>query len=308
MADATPRSRGHLNPGDPGVVFDRFTLDDDLNPLVRHVWVVRWHVPAGEELTQRVLAYPAFNVVFEHSTARAGTASPGPAAGAEPRPAAPAGRIFAPSGRISTRRLTGSGWGVGLLLRPCAGRVLLSRSGTTPGDVPPQGTVLEDAPGASAARLLTGADATGADATGGLSDMARDGLRGILSRWLRPVLELVDDRDRLVNEACLLAETDASLQRAADLAARLGVAPRTLERATRDYVGLVPKWLIECRRLQDAATTLYARPATDLSRLAAELGYADYAHLSRRYRAVLGETPRATREAGRAHAEAAAAR
>jgi transcriptional regulator GlxA family with amidase domain len=67
----------------------------------------------------------------------------------------------------------------------------------------------------------------------------------------------------------------------------------------REYLGLSPKWLIECRRLQAAATTLYVEPDAELSRLAVELGYVDYAHFSRRYRAVLGETPNATRNAGR---------
>jgi transcriptional regulator GlxA family with amidase domain len=121
----------------------------------------------------------------------------------------------------------------------------------------------------------------------------------VLNAWLAPLAQRVDERDRLVNETCRLAEEDASLDRASDLAERVGVAPRTLERTLREYLGLSPKWLIECRRLQAAATTLYVEPDAELSRLAVELGYVDYAHFSRRYRAVLGETPNATRSAGR---------
>jgi AraC-like DNA-binding protein len=281
VTDAGPHSRGHLNPGDPGVVFDRFTLESDLDALVRHVWVVRWAVPAGDERIQRVLAYPTFNAVFEGD--------------------APA-RLFPPTGRVGARRLHGSGWGVGLLLQPCAGRVILAGTRLAPYGVAQTGAVLDAAPAASVAHILAGA---GADAP--LADDARAELAGTLERWLRTYLDRLDERDLFVNEACFLAETDASLQRAADLAFRLGVAPRTLERATRDYVGLSPKWLIECRRLQEAATTLYSNGDADLSELAATLGYADYAHLSRRYRAVLGETPRATRDAGRARALRAAA-
>jgi AraC-like DNA-binding protein len=56
--------------------------------------------------------------------------------------------------------------------------------------------------------------------------------------------------------------------------------------------------LIECRRLQQAATTLFTAPGTDLSELAARLDYTDYAHFSRRYRAVLGESPDTTRRTG----------
>jgi AraC-like DNA-binding protein len=59
---------------------------------------------------------------------------------------------------------------------------------------------------------------------------------------------------------------------------------------------MTPKWLIECRRLQYAATTLFGEPDTELSELAAELGYTDYAHFSKQYEKVLGESPRSTRE------------
>ena len=52
--------------------------------------------------------------------------------------------------------------------------------------------------------------------------------------------------------------------------------------------------------MQEAATTLYARPDTDLTDLALSLQYVDYAHFSRRYKDVLGETPDQTRAAARA--------
>ncbi|HET9082296.1 MAG TPA: hypothetical protein VFO01_17495 [Trebonia sp.] len=65
----------------------------------------------------------------------------------------------------------------------------------------------------------------------------RDELAGVLRAWLLPVAAGVDDRGRLVNEACRLAEEDPGLTRAADLAARLGVSPRSLERLVRSPVG-----------------------------------------------------------------------
>lgn len=270
MTDAAPRSRGHLNPGDPRAVFDRFTLPASLDELVRHVWVVRWDVPeGGEAVDQRVLTYPAFNAVVEGAPG-----GPAPAAG-----------LFPPTGRVGVRRLKGRGWAVGVLLRPSAGRILLEGRGVPPRAVPAEGIPLDDAP---VERI--------ADA---MSHTSREPLAAALTDWLLPYAERVGERDRLVDEACRLAEVEASIDRASELAARLGVAPRTLERTVREYLGLSPKWLIECRRLQAAAVTLYQAPAADLSALAVQLGYADYAHFSRRYRAVLGETPNATRRAGR---------
>lgn len=269
MADAAPRSRGHLNPGDPRAVFDRFTLPSALDELVRHVWVVRWDVPKGETVDQRVLTYPAFNVVVEGAARDAVT-----------------GGLFPPTGRVSVRRLEGRGWAVGVLLRPSAGRILLDGRGVLPRAVPAEGVPLDDAP---VERI--------ADA---MAQRWREPLVAALTNWLLPYAECVGERDRLVDEACRLAEMEASINRASELAARLEVAPRTLERTVREYLGLGPKWLIECRRLQAAAVTLYQEPETDLSALAAQLGYADYAHFSRRYSTVLGETPNATRRAGSA--------
>jgi methylphosphotriester-DNA--protein-cysteine methyltransferase len=71
----------------------------------------------------------------------------------------------------------------------------------------------------------------------------------------------------------------------------------------RKFIGVTPKWLMECRRLQYAATTLHAQPDTNLTQLAMDLHYVDYAHFFRRYKDVLGETPDETRtSAKQAHA------
>ena len=49
--------------------------------------------------------------------------------------------------------------------------------------------------------------------------------------------------------------------------------------------------LIRRRRLQEAAQRLREQPDTELAALAAELGYADQAHLAGDFRTVLGLTP-----------------
>jgi AraC-like DNA-binding protein len=120
-------------------------------------------------------------------------------------------------------------------------------------------------------------------------------LPALLSRWLGPLAARVDDRGRLANRICRLAEEDDAIVRVADLARRASLSPRSLERRVVDHIGLTPKWLIECRRLQQAATTLHAHPDTNLTELALSLQYVDYAHFSRRYKEVIGETPDQTR-------------
>lgn len=257
-----PTSKGHLNPGDPELSFERFELGAELSELVRHVWIVRWDVPPGEVRPQRVLTYPAFNAAIEPGTAA----------------------LYGPHARVRVQELRGRSWVVGVLFRPAAGP-LLTR--TDPAEL------------AGASEPLPGAPRAGVEQIMESSPFDRAALARVLQAWLGPLAARVDDRGRIVNLACRIAEEDPEMLRAVDLAARVGLTPRSLERLTRRHIGVTPKWLIECRRLQHAATTLFREPDTNLSGLAAELGYTDYAHFSRQYRRVLGESPRQTRDHGR---------
>ena len=257
-----PESRGHLNPGANGVHLDRFQLGPGLSDLVRHVWVPRWAVPDGEVRPQRVLTYPAFNAVIMPERAD----------------------LYGPDARVQVQELRGSSWAVGILFRPAAGPLLTA---TDPVALAGASEPLPTAPAGQVRQVMEAAV------------YPRDELVRVLRGWLLPIAVGVDDRGRLVNEACRLAEEDPAITRAADLAARLGVSPRSMERLVRAHIGVTPKWLIECRRLQHAATTLFTAPETDLSVLAADLGYTDYPHFSRQYQRVLGETPRESREHGK---------
>ena len=55
-------------------------------------------------------------------------------------------------------------------------------------------------------------------------------------------------------------------------------------------LGLTPKWLIQRRRLQEAAERLRGHPA-GLGEVAAVLGYADQAHFTRDFARVTEMTP-----------------
>ena len=257
-----PESKGHLNPGSSGLRFDRFELGPGLSDLVRHVWVPRWMVPDGEVRPQRVLSYPAFNAVITPEYAS----------------------LFGPDSRVQVQELRGTSWGVGILFRPAAGPLLTA---TDPVTLIGSSEPLPTAPAGRLRQIMAEAEYN------------RGAVVRVLRAWLVPIAAGVDDRGLLVNEACRLAEEDPDLTRAADLAARLRLSPRSLERLVRSQVGMTPKWLIECRRLQEAATTLFGSPDTDLSLLAADLGYTDYPHFFRQYQRVVGESPRTTRDRGR---------
>ena len=84
---------------------------------------------------------------------------------------------------------------------------------------------------------------------------------------------------------------DPELTRVDSVAALRGTSVRGLQRLFAEYVGIGPKWVIRRYRLREITERLAAGGPVDWAGLAAELGYADQAHLVRDFRAMVGETP-----------------
>jgi AraC-like DNA-binding protein len=113
------------------------------------------------------------------------------------------------------------------------------------------------------------------------------------------VPDAVDPAVTLADRAATVAEGDRSVLRVADLAARLDVGVRALQRVFAEYVGVSPGRLIRRCRLQEAALRAAQGPL-DWAALAADLGYYDQAHLVRDFTAVIGAPPgRFTAASGR---------
>ncbi|GAA3812458.1 hypothetical protein GCM10022226_36430 [Sphaerisporangium flaviroseum] len=101
-------------------------------------------------------------------------------------------------------------------------------------------------------------------------------------------------RDPLAEEVAALVglvESDVSMTRVDELAARSGRSVRSLQRLFRDHVGIGPKWVILRFRLHEAAERIH--DGLDLATLATELGYTDQAHLTRDFTAAVGMPPAA---------------
>ena len=261
-----PTARGHLTPGARATV-TRLPAPDDVARLVRQLWIPEWDLPAGERVEQRVLGYPASNVVVEPD----GVA------------------LHGPTTRASARVLSGRGWAVGVLLRP-AGVLLFT-------DRPAElldGTAPLDAPGLRSAVAAAMAEPEPAARHGAAAALLQGHVRALAAR-LRPE----DLRDGLLaNRMVDLVEAGRGARTPAGLARELHVSERSLQRLAARFVGMPPQLLLRRRRLQEAAERMRAEPAADLGALAAELGFADQAHLTREFRAVLGTTPRGYGRAG----------
>lgn len=78
----------------------------------------------------------------------------------------------------------------------------------------------------------------------------------------------------------------------AELAREVGWSRRHLSERFRAEFGLPPKVAARILRFEQAVSLLKRRPRTKLADLAADLGYADQAHLTREWHALAGCSPR----------------
>jgi AraC-like DNA-binding protein len=77
-----------------------------------------------------------------------------------------------------------------------------------------------------------------------------------------------------------------------ELAGEIGWSRRHLTEQFRTEYGLAPKVAARVLRFERAVWQLKAKPQTRLADLAADLGYADQAHLTREWHAIAGCSPR----------------
>jgi AraC-like DNA-binding protein len=237
--------------------FTRLPAPERVAGLVRWFWVPEWHLEPGRVSRQEVIAFPACNLVVEPSLVG----------------------LAGPTTRRSHRDLTGSGWAVGALLLPAAVPQLGVEPGRLGDSYLPMGLPDLRAPVVAA---MTGA---------GSPPQRRVAAVEAFADWVMDHLQPPDDDGSLANAVARLVDEDPEVLRVADVASRLGVSVRTVQRLASRYIGVPPSAMIRRRRLQEAAQRLREQPGTELAALAAELGYADQAHLANDFRTVLGFTP-----------------
>lgn len=234
----------------------------DLEGLVRRFWFPVWQVPAGETFTQQVLQYPVCLMVITDAYAR----------------------FYGPASGLAGTPLTGDGWAAGVMFEPAAGALITGGAVSKWTDTHVE---LADLLGAAGA-ALTGRirSIMAKDPAAPQSQSAAVDCYAAFLRRFGPV----DEQGRTVNDIVAHIEDNPDVSRVADVCARFGISERSLQRLTRHRIGLSPKWLVRRRRIQDASWRLRTG-ATTMAAVAADLGYADEAHLSRDFRRVTGQTP-----------------
>jgi AraC-like DNA-binding protein len=227
-----------------------------LAPFVEYYWIVRWDLRGQPSHEQTILPHPNVNLVFEAS--RAG--------------------IYGVDRSLFTRRLSGRGSALGVRFRSGCFRPFWGAPISQLSDRVVPATRLFG-PLAEKTRQAIMCAETHADMVGCAESLLFSGL---------------PERDPVAERAASLVAlitSDPALQRVDQLSAVCGLSARSLQRLFSDYVGVSPKWVMRRARLHEAALRADAGEAVDWGVLAADLGYADQAHLTRDFTAVIGVPP-----------------
>jgi AraC-like DNA-binding protein len=245
------RPRGVLYPARLPT-FARLPAPAAVAGLVRWFWIPEWRIQPGRSSRQHLIAFPACNLVVEPDGVG----------------------LAGPTTRSSYRDLTGTGWGVGALLRPAAVPHLVGDPGAVRDtyrkvDLPDLHEVV--------CRAMAGPDR---------QRRAVDAFTG----WLAGNVPPPDPEALLANAMAEAIDADPEIRTVKDATERLNITARSLQRLASRYVGLTPSAMIRRRRLQEAAERLRTDPDATLATVAADLGYSDHAHLANEFRSVLGMT------------------
>ncbi|TFV61298.1 AraC family transcriptional regulator [Geodermatophilus sp. DF01-2] len=255
--------RAHLKePGDASHVLYRYEAAAEFDGLLQRFWIPVWSVPPGRESVQRVLQYPVSLVVVSAEYAR----------------------FYGVVSGLSTTTLTGTGWAAGVMCAPAAGSLV---AGGPMSQYTNRYVDVADVLGAAGERLTV--RVREAMASDPHAPTAHGAAMAAFGDALRPLLR-VDAEGTLVNRIVAFVEGNREVTRVAQVCARFELSERTLQRLVHRRLGLTPKWLIQRRRLQEAAERLRARPSS-LGEVAALLGYADQAHFTRDFARVTDLTP-----------------
>jgi len=258
---AGPTGAGVLH---AGAAATRFTLGrheppGDLAPFIDFCWVVRWDLRGRPAHEQQILPHPNVNLAFEATGAA----------------------VYGVDRKIFTRRLSGAGKALGVRFRPGGFRPFSSKPIFSLNDRVVPASALFGPAADEACAVVMAADADDSAMIAAAAGLLR-GFGAVADPAAEQAAELVE---RITE--------DPGLQRVAQLAKASGLSERKLQRLFADYVGVSPKWVMRRARLHEAALRAEADgpAAVDWAVLAADLGYADQAHLTRDFTATLGVPP-----------------
>jgi AraC-like DNA-binding protein len=256
---AAPRrdTRGIVDPAElfARVRFRRREPAGPLRPYLEHYWLIDWDLT--QPYASHVVPHPSVNIVFQHFADQE-----------------PFVEVAGVGIGLFTQKLEGRGRVCGIQFRPGGFRPFFP-------DRPVSQWTGERVrlPETDTAPVLTPDD--------------EDARVAALDTFL---LALVPRPDAQADLAMALVDrirTDRTIRRVTDFARAEGMSVRLLQRLFAGYVGVGPKWVILRYRIHEALERAESERDIDWAGLAADLGYADQAHLVRDFTATVGVPPTA---------------
>jgi AraC-like DNA-binding protein len=245
----------------PGLAAERFTLarlspSGTLEPFVEYYWIVRWDLREQPPYEQTILPHPNVNLAFEESGAG----------------------IYGVDRSLFTRRLEGQGKALGVRFRAGCFRPFWGAPVSQLSDRVVPATRVFGSLAEKTRQAIAFAD--------------RD--EEMASHAESLLFSVLPERDPVAEQAAGLVDlitSDPTLQRVDQLADAAGLSVRAVQRLFADYVGIGPKWVMRRARLHEASQRAGSGEPVDWAALAADLGYADQAHLTRDFTATIGVPP-----------------
>ncbi|MED7827537.1 helix-turn-helix domain-containing protein [Streptomyces chiangmaiensis] len=241
------------------VTFRRHEPAGPLRPYLEHYWLIDWDL--SQPYASHVVPHPSVNVVFQQYGDQA-----------------PWGEVAGIGLELFTQKLQGRGRVCGIQFRPggfrpfAPGRPVAHWTGRR---VP----LTEVFPEPDPAAVLTPAG-------------ERDRVAA-LDAFLLGLGPHADPQADLAMALVDRIRTDRTVRRVADFARSEGLSVRLMQRLFAAYVGVGPKWVILRYRIHEALERTETGRAVNWAGLAADLGYADQAHLVRDFTATVGVPPAA---------------
>ena len=100
------------------------------------------------------------------------------------------------------------------------------------------------------------------------------------------------DCDERVTEAARIIEENRGEIKIAELARKVNLSPRQLERRFKQNSGLTPKQYSRARRIRATAANLVEEASLNWASRAAAMGFTDQSHLTREFVSVTGRSPK----------------
>ncbi|GCB47028.1 helix-turn-helix domain-containing protein [Streptomyces sp. NL15-2K] len=239
-----------------------FRRREPAEPLRRYVelyWLIDWDL--SEPYVSHVVPHPAVNVVFQRFEGRE-----------------PFIEVAGIQLDLFTQKLEGHGRVCGIKFRPGGFRPFA-----------PERPVTEW----TGRRVFTPEVFPDTDPATILTPDVEDARIAALDAFLLDLAPRPDPQADLATTLVDRIRTDRTIRRVTDFARSEGMSVRLLQRLFAAYVGVGPKWVILRYRIHEALERAERDREVDWAALAADLGYADQAHLIRDFTTTVGVPPTA---------------